>query len=136
MLDIYNIHKLFPNLYKIFDLDLILSLLLKITGKKWKLLRNNIQICSNVTNPISFHFENIEECVKYVIYLSDINDDTGGAPMYIEKTHNIKNNIKNENIKTFNGNKGDVLISFQNGIHKKLPQKNNTSGFLVFNFIL
>jgi hypothetical protein len=38
-------------------------------------------------------------------------------------------------IKTFLGKKGDVLISYQNGFHRKLPQKNTTTGFLVFNFI-
>jgi hypothetical protein len=135
MIDIYNADKLFSNLVNSFNIDLIHTLLFKITGKKWKLLRVNIQICSNVTNPASFHFENTEPCIKFAIYLSDILNDEYGAPVYILKTHNIKNNIKNENIKTFCGNKGDVLISYQNGLHRKLPQKNNTSGFLVFNFI-
>jgi predicted RNA-binding protein Jag len=63
-----------------------------------------------------------------------LNNDSG-PPVYIEKTHNIKNEIKNEDIKTFLGNKGDVLISFQNGLHRKLPQKNSTTGYLIFNFI-
>jgi hypothetical protein len=136
MIDIYNVHTLLPNIYTLFDIELILSLLFKITGKKWKLLRNNIQICTNVSNPVSFHFENTEQCLKFVIYLSDITEESGGAPMYIEKTHNIKNNIKNDDIKTYYGVKGDVLISYQNGLHKKMTQKNSTIGFLVFNFIL
>lgn len=135
MLDFYNADKLFPNIYTIFNIDLILTILQKITGSNWKLLRTNIQICSNVTKPNSFHFENIDKCIKYTIYLSDILDKDYGPPLYIEKSHLVKNNIKNEFIKTFLGKKGDVLISFQNGIHQKLPQKNYTTGFLVFNFV-
>ena len=135
MIDFYNAEKLFPNIKNIFNIDVLLSILFKITGIKWKLLRTNIQICSNVINPNSFHFENIDKCIKICIYLSDIINEDCGAPVYIENTHIIKNNIKNENIKTFLGKKGDMLISFQNGIHRKMPQKNYTSGFLVFNFV-
>lgn len=134
MIDIYNADKLIPSILTYFDINLILTILQKTTGIKWKLLRTNIQICNNVMNPNSFHFENIDKCIKYTIYLSDILTIDNGAPIYIEKTHNIKNNIKNDDIKTYLGKKGDVLISFQNGLHRKMPQKNNTSGFLVFNF--
>ena len=136
MIDIYNIDKLFPNLFSLFDINLILTILNKISGVKWKLLRSNIQICSNVTNPNSFHFENTDKCIKYTIYLSDILTNDNGPLLYIEKTHNIKNNINNSDIKTFLGKKGDVLISYQNGLHRKLPQNNSTVGFLVFNFIV
>ena len=135
MIDIYNADKLFPKIFEKFNLDVILSILYKITGNKWKLLRTNIQICSNVQNPNSFHFENVNKCIKYTIYLSNISSEDNGPPLYIENSHIVKNNIKNSHIKTFMGNKGDVLISFQNGIHRKLPQNNYTCGFLVFNFI-
>lgn len=135
MIDFYNVDKLFPNLQNMFDTNVLLSILFKITGSKWKLLRTNIQLCSNVTNPNSFHFENIDKCIKISIYLSDISSEECGAPVYIENTHIVKNNIKNNHIKTFLGKKGDILISFQNGLHRKLPQKNYTSGFLVFNFV-
>ncbi len=135
MIDIYNAHKLLPDIYKYFDTNLLKIILNKITGSKWKLLRNNIQICSNVVNPCSFHFENIEKCIKITIYLSDIINNDYGPPMYIEGSHINKNNIKNDKIKTFLGNKGDILISFQNGLHRKLPQNNTTVGFVVFNFI-
>ena len=135
MIDFYNIDKLIPNIFNNFNIELIKTLLNKITNKNWKLLRTNLQLCSNVTNPNSFHFENIEECIKVTIYLSETLNDNNGPPMYIENTHIIKNNIKTDNIKTFYGDKGDILISYQNGLHRKLPQKNSTVGFLVFNFI-
>ena len=134
MIDMYNADKLFPNIFTSFNIELMTTILNKITGSKWKLLRVNVHISSNVTNPNSFHFENSDKCIKYAIYLSDILNDDCGAPMYIEYTHDVKNNIKNENIKTYHGGKGDVLISYQNGLHRKLPQKNYTCGFLVFNF--
>lgn len=135
MIDMYNADKLFPNIFTSFNIELMTTILNKISGSKWKLLRVNIHISSNVTNPNSFHFENSDKCIKYAIYLSDILNDDCGAPMYIENTHDVKNNIKNENIKTYYGGKGDVLISYQNGLHRKLPQKNYTCGFLVFNFV-
>ena len=137
MIDIYNADKLFPSIFTYFSIELILTILQKITndGSRWKLQRTNIQICSNVMNPNSFHFENCETTIKCMIYLSDILSDFDGPPVYIEKTHIIKNNIKNLDIKTFLGNKGDVLFSYQNGLHRKLPLHNKTVGFLVFNFI-
>ena len=135
MIDLYNVDKLIPSIFKIIDIELIITILNKISKTKWKLLRTNIQICSNVMNPTSFHFESTDKCIKYTIYLSDIIDDEYGPPVYIENTHITKNNFKNDDIKKFHGNKGDVLISFQNGIHRKLPQNNKTVGFLVFNFI-
>lgn len=135
MIDIYNVHKLLPDIYKYFDITLLITILNKITDKKWKFLRNNIQICANVVNPSSFHFENIEKCIKITIYLSDVINNDYGPPMYVEESHINKNNIKNEKIKTFLGSKGDILISFQNGLHRKLPQNNTTVGFVVFNFI-
>lgn len=135
MIDIYNVEKLIPSIYQYINLDVVLAILQKISGQRWKLLRTNVQICSNVSNPNSFHFESIDKCIKFTIYLSDIISEEYGPPIYIEKTHLQKANIKNEEIKTFLGKKGDVLISFQNGIHRKLPQYNKTVGFLVLNFI-
>ena len=134
MIDIYNANKLFPNILIYFDLNLILTLLNKITGHKCKLLRTNIQLCNNVVNTNSFHFDNLDKCIKFTIYLSDIENNNYGPPVFIEKTHRDKKNIKTDDIKTFLGNKGDVLISLQNGFHRKLPQSNTISGFLVFNF--
>jgi len=135
MIDIYNVHKLLPEIYEYFDVNLLETILNKITDKRWKFLRNNVQICMNVNNPCSFHFDNIDKSIKVTIYLSDIISNEYGPPVYVEESHINKSNIKNEQIKTFLGNKGDILISFQNGFHRKLPQNNTTVGFLVFNFI-
>lgn len=136
MIDIYNADKLIPEIFKYFDISLFLTILNKLTGNKWKLVRTNIQLCTNVNNPNSYHFDTSEKCIKVNIFLSDVQSIDDGPIVYINETHNVKNDIKNENIKTYLGNKGDVVISFQNGFHRKLPQKNNnTIGYIVFNFI-
>jgi hypothetical protein len=78
----------------------------------------------------------MSQCIKVVIYLSNITEERMGCPCYIEKTHKEKQNIKREQIKKFTGKKGDVLIAYQNGYHSKLPQQHGvTTGFLVLNFI-
>jgi hypothetical protein len=136
MIDIYNIQKLLPNIEKYFSIDLMQNLLKKITNKSWKLFRTNLHICSNVNNPISFHIDNYDTTIKIVVYLSDIKNNEDGAPVFIEGTHINQSNIKNDSVKIFKGNKGDVLIAYQNGMHKKLPQNNTFCGYLVFNFII
>jgi len=136
MIDIYNIQKLLPNIEKYFSIELMQNLLKKITNKSWKLFRTNLHICSNVNNPISFHIDNYDTTIKIVVYLSDIKNNEDGPPVFIEGTHINQNNIKNDSVKIFKGNKGDILISYQNGMHKKLPQNNTSCGYLVFNFIL
>lgn len=135
MIDIYNIQKLIPSIDSYISQEILMILLKKITGKIWKLQRVNLHICSNVQNPISFHSDNFQNCIKCVIYLSNITEPSHGAPVFVEKTHKTQNNIKNEDVKIYLGNKGDILISYQSGLHKKLPQTNSTAGFLVYNFI-
>jgi hypothetical protein len=78
---------------------------------------------------------NIEYSNKVSFYLSDIKTNNDGPPVFIEGTHINNNNIKNDNIKIFYGEKGDALISYQSGLHKKMPQNNQSCGYLVFNFI-
>ena len=135
MIDIYNIQKLLPNIEKYFSIDLMTNLLKKITNKNWKLFRTNLHICSNVNNPIPFHTDNYENTLKITVYLSDIKKNNDGPPVFIEGTHINNNNIKNDNFKIFYGTKGDALISYQSGLHKKMPQNNESCGYLVFNFI-
>jgi hypothetical protein len=135
MIDIYNVDKLLPNLYKYFSVDLMTNLLKKVTGKSCRLSRVNLQICSNVTNPIPFHIDNYDKSIKITVYLSDIQSNNDGPLVFIEGTHKPNNmNIKTENVKIFLGNKGDILISEQSGMHKKMPQMGTSCGYLVFNF--
>lgn len=136
MIDIFNINKLIPETLKYFDIDVMKSILKKITSKDWKIFRINLHICDNVKNTSSFHFDNYEKTIKFSIYLNDIKEKSDGPLVFIEKSHNNKNNIRNNDTKIFYGSKGDLLISYQNGFHKKLIQNNSLTYYLVFNFIL
>jgi|TARA_B110000483_G_scaffold138665_1_gene165726 hypothetical protein len=133
MIDIFNADKLLYSINKIINTEVILSILKKITNKDWKLFRVNYQICNNVINPNNYHCDN-DECIKFTIFMNDIKEEFGGGLSYIEETHKVKK-FSNNQIKNFYGNIGDVLISYQNGFHKKLIQQNSINYFIVFNFI-
>ena len=142
IIDIYNFDKLFPEVFEIFNLELLLIILEKTSGIKWKLFRTNLQIHDSVKNPMGFHIDNYGvKNIKITIYLTDILSNEDGACSYIEGSHirnefNKLNPILKENTKYFCGEIGDILISYQNGFHRKLPQyNNNINSFLVFNFI-
>ena len=134
MIDIFNVHKILPSINDNINIELISIILKKLTNKEWKFQRINLQICNNVINTNDYHYDN-NDCIKFTIYLNDILEINGGGISFIEKTH-IEKKISQKNIKNFYGNIGDVLISYQSGFHKKLPQKNSINYFLVLNFEL
>jgi len=131
MIDIFNVHKILPSINEIINLEVILNILNKLTQKEWVFERINLHICNNVVQCNDYHYDN-NNCIKFSIYLNDVID---GGLSFIEKSH-INKNISNKDIKNFHGNTGDVLISYQNGFHKKLPQKNSINYFLILNFNL
>ena len=132
VIDIFNINKLLPSINENIDIDIILEILHKLTHKSWKLERINLQINNNVTNTNNYHYDDNNN-IKFTIYMNTIKEEDGGALSFIEKTH-INKKFKNNQIKNFYGNSGDVLISYQNGLHKKIPQQNSITYFLVYNF--
>lgn len=134
VIDVFNVHKILPSINEIINLDLILTILQKLTKKDWKFLRINLQINNNVINPNNYHYDN-KEIIKFTIFLNDIKEINGGGISFIINSH-INNKFNSNNIKNFYGNCGDVLISYQNGLHKKLPQINSINYFLVLNFEL
>lgn len=136
VIDFYNVDRLFPQIRTFFELDVILMILLKTTGLEWKLNRINLQYYINVINPNAFHYDNgNERHIKVTIYLNDIVDEYSGPISYIEGSHLNKRGVKASHTKVFTGRKGDVLISYQNGYHRRLPQRiQSTNGFLTFHF--
>tara|TARA_Y200000002_G_scaffold382911_1_gene402013 strand:- start:409 stop:1077 length:669 start_codon:yes stop_codon:yes gene_type:complete len=131
MIDIFNIHKILPSISNIIDINLIINILKKLTNDNYKFSRINLHICNNVINTNNYHFD--DNSIKFTIYLNDVEEIYGGGLSFIEGTHKNKK-FSNNNIKNFYGKKGDVLISYQNGFHRKLPQKNSINYFLVINF--
>lgn len=136
VIDFYNVDRLFPQIRTYFDVQLMLMILYKSTGIEWKLTRVNLQYYNTVTNPNAYHVDNgNEKNIKFTIYLSDIMDDLSGPITFMEGTHISKKNVKMSQTKIFTGEKGDVLISYQNGYHRRLPQKTQgMNGFLTFHF--
>lgn len=136
VIDFYNVDRLFPQIRTFFELDVIQMILLKTTGLEWKLNRINLQYYINVINPNSFHYDNgNERHIKVTILLNDIFDEYSGPISYIEGSHLNKKGVKASQTKVFTGRKGDILISYQNGYHRRLPQRiQSTNGFLTFHF--
>ena len=136
VIDIYNVDKLFPQIKTYFDVKLLQALLLKSTNIEWKLTRINLQMYNNVMNSNTFHVDNgNEKNIKCTIFMSDIRDELQGPPAFMEGTHVSKKTVKLSQTKTFLGERGDMLISYQNGYHRKMPMKmGGTNIYLTFHF--
>ncbi len=137
--DFHQAQKIFPNLYEIFQIKTFEAILNKTTSSRWRLDRSNIHISNNVKNPVGYHSDGLKDVIRVMIYLSDLPDISYGTPSFIQNSHTPSgkaNGIKRDDIKTFPGQKGDVLISYENGLHRKLPQnKNCINGFVCFHFV-
>ena len=134
VIDIFNINKLLGSIHEIIEIEVLLSIINKLTNKEWKFLRMNLQINNNVKNPNQYHYMD-KEIIKVSILLNKINENNGGGISYILGSH-INKKISNNNMKNFYGNAGDVFISYQNGYHKKMPQQNSIYYFLNLFFEL
>ena len=138
MIDIFNINRLIPNINEYFDISVIHRVINKLTNQKWELQRINLQLCNSVKTPNIFHHDRYEKTLKYCILLTDILDTSFGPPMFIKGSHiHQKSAVANkQNYKTFLGDKGCILISYQHGLHRKLPQQpGRISAYLVYNFV-
>ena len=136
LIDIYNPEKIMIFLNDIIDISLIKIIFKKLTNIDWKFDRMNLKFSNNVVNPEKLHNDNNETCLKFCIYLSDTVNNNSGQNIYIEGSHAIKDNIHNRQmIKIFNGKKGDVLISFQNGYHGRLSNPDLITAYLTLYFI-
>lgn len=137
--DFHQAQKIFPNLLEIFQIKTLEAILNKTTSSRWRFDRANIHISNNVKNPIGFHSDGLKDVIRVMIYLSDLPETSYGTPSFIAHTHNGSgraNGIKQEHNKTFTGNKGDILISYENGLHRKLPQTTTSiNGFVCIHFV-
>jgi hypothetical protein len=137
--DFHQAQKLFPQLLELFGIKTFEAILEKTTSCRWKLDRTNIHISNHVKNPIGYHSDGLRDTIRVMIYLCDIPDISYGAPSFIQYSHTGSgraNGIARDDIKTFTGKKGDVLISYENGLHRKLPQHVPCiNGFVCFHFV-
>ena len=133
MIDIFNVNKLLKSINENINQDIKINIINKLTKKKWKINLIKLKINNNDINTNNYHYDD-NESIKFTIYLNEVLQENGGGISFIEKTH-LDKKFSNKQIKNFYGNAGDVLISFQKGYHRKLPQKNSINYFLVFNLI-
>lgn len=137
--DFHQAQKIFPNLLEIFQIKTLEAILNKTTSSRWRFDRANIHISNNVKNPIGFHSDGLKDVIRVMIYLSDLPETSYGTPSFIAYTHTGSgraNGIKHEHNKTFTGSKGDIFISYENGLHRKLPQTTTSiNGFVCIHFV-
>jgi hypothetical protein len=137
--DFYQAQRIFPNLLEIFQIKTLEAILQKTTSRAWRFHRCNIHICNHVRNPESFHTDGLQDEIRVLIYLSDILEENQGAPVFIKGTHTREGRakgIRREDVKTFCGEKGDLLVSYENGLHRRLPQEQpSINGFIAIHFL-
>jgi len=136
LLEVYNPERIMTFLDGTVDMKLVTTILKKLTGVQWKFSRMNLKFMNNVVKPQRVHVDDQETCIKFCIYLSHVNDINQGPNIYIEGSHKDEKAVHDRNkIKVFNGNKGDVLVSYQNGYHGKAPNPNTITAYLTLYFV-
>lgn len=135
--------ELYIDKIKNLDIDLICQTCKKLNKNfKKKDLKYNIYYTNSNKNLRTWHYD--DKTIKFFIYLTDVNIENGPYsyiknsikyPIETDKNFEIKdddvnkvilkNKDKNYQKIIFVGNKGDLIISNQNGIHRGQPQKNN-----------
>ena len=136
LIEVYNPERIMTFLNNTIDINLIKLILKKLTNINWKYQRMNLKLSNNVVKPENTHNDDQETCLKCCIYLSDIIDENYGPNIYIEGSHINRENIHDRrNIRVFNGKKGDILISFQNGYHARLANQGMITAYLTLYFV-
>jgi hypothetical protein len=136
LIEVYNPERIMTFINSSIDVNLLKVLVNKLTGINWRMSRMNLKFSNNVTAPEKIHQDDQETCLKCCIYLTDVNDYSSGPNMFVEGSHIDKDAIHDKNnLKVFNGKKGDVLISYQNGFHGRAPNPGRITAYLVINFV-
>lgn len=152
MIDIINYHNTETSVLKYIkmkEIEKIISLELK---EKLNFDGLNIYINKSVTETRSFHVDSFgAKQHKAFIYLTDVDEDAKGPYCYIKGSHkNTFNKIfnlwynyinklpltdmrkyKGKKITKCLGNKGDLIISSQDGYHRGWPQKEKKERYLI-----
>ena len=136
LIEVYNPERVMTFLNNTIDTTLIKTIMKKLTNIDWKFSRMSLKFSNSVLKPEKVHNDDHETCLKCCIYLTDVLDYNCGPNVYIEGSHQDNENIHDRSkIKVFNGKKGDILISFQNGYHGRLANPNLITAYLTLYFI-
>ncbi|MCH2228726.1 MAG: hypothetical protein MK105_00175 [Crocinitomicaceae bacterium] len=158
MLDIFHIDNTVKKISSI-DIEKIIQLLENVTGQEVIYLRANAYVNDSVKGTRMYHIDNTQPVIyKAFLYLTDVSDISYGPYSFIRRTHRFSfytflNLFKNvfskkyrstdmsvypkERVVNAIGEKGDLFLSSQNGIHRGLAQEDGKKRVaLVFNFLV
>ena len=107
---------------EIIKIQLLYSLLKKITNKKWYLDNSHITIQVGCNDNIKYDRKTNQKEIKMFIPLNDINRLEDGPMVYIRYSHKIKNLPNEFPCIMYPMNRGDFLLYYQNGLQKIGPQ--------------
>ena len=137
IIDIFKPMTLLPDLKKHINMELIESLVSKLCGNVYKIFGARIIVQNCVTNPMKFSKKSYKKgSINYNIFLSDINDITGGPYVMIKNSNKKAYNIKEQDLEIIYGNKGDVIIYDTNLLRKRLKQYKKNAINIYLSLIL
>ena len=136
LLDFFNPQYLFGlEISHIVNIDNICKLLNKLSGKQWYLDRTNIYVNIEIKNTRGFHTDTKYPYIKVFLPLTDIKDINDGPYCYMQYSQQSNPKIKPSPVIFCPANQGDMIISYQNGLHRGCPQKEGRiRKMLVFGF--
>ena len=144
MLDIFFIEKSIPRIATI-NQEKLIQILTATTGQQIIPLRANAYLNNGIKNTRGYHIDNTQPVIyKAFVYLVNVPDLSYGPYSFVKRSHQFSlysylSLIKNlfstrfsytdmslynkERVQHCIGNKGDLILSSQNGIHRGLPQE-------------
>jgi|GEM_PF-2189913 len=158
MLDIFFIENSIPAISTI-DQSKLIELLKNALSQEIIPIRVNAYINEGIVNTRTYHIDNTQPVVyKAFLYLSDVPTTNYGAYSFIKGSHrfsgytywNLLKNIfssknkttdmlsyNSDNVMHCTGQKGDLILSNQNGIHRGMPQDADKKRVaLIFSFLV
>lgn len=152
MIDIINYNKSNSQILKQINIKRIEKIIEKELGFKLFFSGLNIYINKGIIDTRSFHVDSFgAKQHKAFIYLTDVPNESFGPYCYVKKSHkpsinkfrnlwsNYLKKLPLTDMRTYNdknvikclGNKGDLIISSQDGYHRGWPQQKNKKRYLI-----
>lgn len=158
MIDIFHVDQ-HIDLEKKINIDYLANILQDTLKQEITFFRANAYINNSVQGTRCYHVDNIQPVIyKAFIYLTDVPSIKYGPYSFVKRSHRFsgyvylnllknlfqKNNrspdmtiVKKKNIKNCIAEKGTLILSSQNGIHRGLPQeKGKERVALIMNFMV
>jgi hypothetical protein len=159
-LDIHNFPVAMPipaaYLESYLDADLIFEMLQLASGKTYRVLNRNVYVNETTLRTRAFHYDDLVRTAKAFIYLTDVQTLADGPYSYVRASHNLSalrrvNRLFNRATGRHLGDcsiidksfsvpflapRGTLIVSFQNGAHRGVPQQAGHRRVLCVNTLL